>query len=115
MAVLDLLSRLIDKMPYQRKLLYSIWAAFGLTFAASIITVFIGCQPFQRYWQIYPDPGKWYDVLKTSPCSRNLHYSCSVIGNMWLFTYEISNIVTDVMLLFLSFFLVSSVRVPFMQ
>lgn len=97
MAVLDLLSRLIDKMPYQRKLLYSIWAAFGLTFAASIITVFISCQPFQRYWQIYPDPGK------------------CVIGNMWLFTYEISNIVTDVMLLFLSFFLVSSARVPLMQ
>lgn len=63
MAVLDLLSRMIAKMPFERKLLYFMWAALGTTFVASIVTVFIGCHPFEQYWQIHPDPGKWYDML----------------------------------------------------
>lgn len=60
MAVLDLMARLIMKMPYERKVLYGFRGVLGLTFAASVITVFVGCTPFQRYWQIYPDPGTWY-------------------------------------------------------
>lgn len=39
----------------------------------------------------------------------------SVIGNMWLFTYEICNIVTDVMLMIVPCSLILSVRIPMMQ
>lgn len=60
MAVLDLISRLITNMPYERKLLYSYWIALFGTFVASIVSNFAGCQPIERYWQIHPDPGEWY-------------------------------------------------------
>jgi hypothetical protein len=38
--------------------------------------------------------------------------SCSVVGNVWIFTYEISNIVTDTMLMAVSFTLILSVKIP---
>lgn len=97
MAVLDLLARLVVRMPYERKLMYFMWAVLGATFIASIVTVFIGCQPFELHWQIYPDPG-----------------SC-VVGNLWLFTYEICNIVTDILLMLIPFYLILSIRIPLMQ
>lgn len=97
MAVLDLLARLIMKMPYERRVLYLFWAALLVTFVASIITTFVGCRPFKRHWQIHPDPG-----------------TC-VIGNMWLFTYEISNIITDILLMAVPFSLILSVKIPAMQ
>jgi|TARA_R110002003_G_scaffold28_12_gene1601 hypothetical protein len=61
MAVLDLLARLIMKLPFERKMLYGFWAVLLLTFIPSVVTVFAGCQPFALYWQISPDPGEWYD------------------------------------------------------
>lgn len=60
MAVLDLLARLIMKLPYERKLLYAFWAILFLTYVASIATVFLGCRPISLHWQINPDPGDWY-------------------------------------------------------
>jgi hypothetical protein len=36
----------------------------------------------------------------------------SVVGNVWIFTYEISNIVTDTMLMAVSFSLILSVKIP---
>ncbi|KAF2847480.1 hypothetical protein T440DRAFT_491921 [Plenodomus tracheiphilus IPT5] len=97
MAVLDLLGRLILKMPYERKLLYVFWIILATTFLASMATVFVGCSPFRRHWQIYPDPG-----------------SC-VVGNIWLFTYEICNIITDVLLMVVPCSLILSVKLPMMQ
>ena len=60
MAVFDLLARLIAKMPYERILVYGFRTALFSTFVTSIVTIFIGCRPFERHWQIYPDPGDWY-------------------------------------------------------
>ncbi|KAF2827316.1 hypothetical protein CC86DRAFT_393481 [Ophiobolus disseminans] len=97
MAVLDLLSRLIMKLPFERKVLYAFWAALLLTFIASIVTVFTTCTPFQRFWQIHPNPG-----------------DCT-IGSMWIYTYEIGNIVTDVLLMAVPFSLILSVKIAIMQ
>ncbi|KAF1928247.1 uncharacterized protein M421DRAFT_157070 [Didymella exigua CBS 183.55] len=97
MAVFDLLARIISKMPYERTIVYGFWTVLLSTLVASVITVFVGCRPFERHWQIYPDPG-----------------DC-VVGNIWLFTYEVSNIVTDLMLMALSFTLICSVTVPITQ
>lgn len=95
MAVLDLLAKLIMKMPYERKVLYVFWTVIGATFIASLVSVFIGCKPFPLHWQIYPNPG-----------------SC-VVGDPWLFTYEISNTVTDLLLMALPFSLIMSVTIEF--
>ncbi|KAH7068445.1 hypothetical protein FB567DRAFT_457363 [Paraphoma chrysanthemicola] len=97
MAVLDLISRLIINMPYERKLLYSLWVVLFATFATSIITTFTGCQPIARYWQIYPDPGE------------------CVVGNLWLLTYEVCNMSTDALLMAVAFYLVLSVNMPRIQ
>lgn len=64
MAVLDLLIRLIKKMPFEHKVVYSFWAVLLSTFIASLVSVFVSCRPFKKYWQIHPDPGEWYvDIL----------------------------------------------------
>ncbi|KAI8931531.1 hypothetical protein NX059_011188 [Plenodomus lindquistii] len=97
MAVLDLLGRLIMKMPYERRVLHIFWAVLAATFVASIVTVFVGCKPFRKHWQIFPDPGE------------------CVVGDLWLFTYEICNIVTDVLLMGVPCSLILSVKIPLMQ
>lgn len=97
MAVLDLLSRLIMKMPFERKLLYVIWGTLLLTFVASITTVFTSCTPIRRSWQINPNPG-----------------NCT-IGTIWIFTYEICNIITDVLLMAVPFSLIMSAKIEIMK
>lgn len=112
-AVFDLLARLISKMPYERIVVYSFWGVLLFTFVASVITVFVGCRPFELYWQVYPDPGDWYGGA--FPYLRSSADSDSVVGNLWLITYEASNIVTDLMLMALSFMLICSVTIPITQ
>ncbi|KAJ4411547.1 hypothetical protein N0V91_001332 [Didymella pomorum] len=97
LAVLDLMARIISKMPYERSIVYGFWTVLFATFVASVTTVYIGCRPFARHWQIHPDPG-----------------DC-VVGNIWLITYEVSNILTDLMLMALPFTLICSVHVPITQ
>ncbi|KAL5113221.1 hypothetical protein ACEQ8H_008903 [Pleosporales sp. CAS-2024a] len=97
MAVLDLLASLIMQLPFERRLLYTSWTILAVTFVASIVTVFVSCNPVNLHWRIYPDPG-----------------DC-VIGALWIYTYEASNIVTDAMLMALSFSIVFSVRITLMQ
>ncbi|KAK0650744.1 hypothetical protein DIS24_g6525, partial [Lasiodiplodia hormozganensis] len=33
------------------------WFLIGVTYLVVLLTILLGCQPFQRNWQIYPDPG----------------------------------------------------------
>ncbi|OSS46882.1 hypothetical protein B5807_08996 [Epicoccum nigrum] len=96
-AVFDLLARLISNMPYERFIKYGFWSVLLATFLASLTTVYLGCRPFKRHWQISPDPG-----------------DC-VVGNIWLITYEASNIITDLMLMALSFTLICSITIPITQ
>ncbi|KAK2011818.1 hypothetical protein LZ32DRAFT_606075 [Colletotrichum eremochloae] len=47
-----------------------IWVGFGLvlaTFLASIGVVFLGCIPFDKYWQISPDPGNYCQAAVSLP------------------------------------------------
>lgn len=30
----------------------------GVTFGIVIIVIFVSCTPIQKWWQIYPDPGR---------------------------------------------------------
>lgn len=99
-------------MPYERVVVWSFRAVLLATFVASVTTVFVGCRPFSRYWQISPDPGDWYDNSNNTTTKSNTY---SVVGNLWLITYETSNIVTDLMLMALSFVLIFSVTVSLKQ
>ncbi len=57
-----------------------IWIGFGLvglTFLASIVTIYGSCQPLSKYWQINPDPG-----------SKSLDLPCLLLQpllTVWLF------------------------------
>jgi hypothetical protein len=53
-------------------------------------------------------------IVRGRFCSRILTAG-SVVGNVWLFTYEVSNIATDLMLMALPFTLICSVTVPITQ
>ncbi|KAK6524739.1 hypothetical protein TWF281_011639 [Arthrobotrys megalospora] len=64
------------------------------TWIAATVAVLVECNPFHRWWQLYPDPG---------PC---------VQANKWLITYEVGNMVTDAMLLALPFPLLFMAKVP---
>ncbi|KAF4345063.1 integral membrane protein PTH11 [Fusarium beomiforme] len=47
-----------------------IYVGFGLvigTFIATMITIFAGCQPFHKYWQINPDPGNSCQAAISKP------------------------------------------------
>lgn len=67
MAVLDLLARLIMKLPFERKLLCTFYAMLIGSFIPSIVMIFADCHPIELAWQIYPNPGGWYGAspLKT--------------------------------------------------
>lgn len=43
-----------------KKQIYFGFALLGSTFIALMGTMFLGCRPFHKYWQIYPDPGSEY-------------------------------------------------------
>ena len=85
MVVLDLCRRMIRKIPREFTILYTFWTVLACTYAAATIAIFVECRPFERYWQLSPDPGE------------------CVKGNAWLLTYEVGNIITDAMLLALPF------------
>ncbi|KAL2864979.1 uncharacterized protein BJX67DRAFT_383200 [Aspergillus lucknowensis] len=58
LSILSFYIRLTDKLSSRYRM--PIYIGFGLvigTFLASILTVFIACRPFHKYWQINPDPG----------------------------------------------------------
>ncbi|CAO2657800.1 Nn.00g070600.m01.CDS01 [Neocucurbitaria sp. VM-36] len=85
MVVLDLCRRMIHKIPREFTILYTFWVVLACTYVAATIAIFVECRPFNRYWQLSPNPGE------------------CVKGNVWLLTYEIGNITTDSMLLALPF------------
>ncbi|KAI0392821.1 hypothetical protein F5Y17DRAFT_477232 [Xylariaceae sp. FL0594] len=41
---------------YLRRI-YIGFGLLGVTYLAATLNLFLGCRPFRRYWQIYPDPG----------------------------------------------------------
>ncbi|KAJ6263678.1 hypothetical protein Dda_2247 [Drechslerella dactyloides] len=92
--VFDFLWRIIRKLPYERPITITYLASLVSTWLAALIVIFVECRPFNKNWQISPDPGQ------------------CVQGNAWLITYEIGNLITDLMLLALPFPLLFMARVP---
>ena len=66
-----------------------------ITFIAIIIADLAECVPIQRYWQVRPDPG---------PQCRQ--------GYAWLFTMGVSNVITDLLLIFFPIPIILRSRMP---
>ncbi|PMD63159.1 uncharacterized protein K444DRAFT_610027 [Hyaloscypha bicolor E] len=63
-----------------------IWIGFGLvglTFVASVITIYGSCQPFSNYWQINPDPGNSCQGAVASPIVW-VTFASSVVTDLYL-------------------------------
>jgi hypothetical protein len=47
--------------------IYIALASIIITFVAVIFTIYLSCRPFQRYWQISPDPGNSCQAAVSKP------------------------------------------------
>ncbi|EPS38737.1 hypothetical protein H072_7535 [Dactylellina haptotyla CBS 200.50] len=94
LTVLDFLRRIIRRMAWEKPIIWGFSVTLFITYAAASVAVFVECRPFELWWQIDPDPGK------------------CVQGNLWLITYEIGNMITDLMLIAVPFPLVFKAKIP---
>ncbi|RYC79811.1 hypothetical protein BFJ63_vAg17308 [Fusarium oxysporum f. sp. narcissi] len=60
------------------------YALLGVTYVAVALSILLGCQPMERYWQIYPDPGNL--------CQPT-------ISRLYVLVVVIPNVITDLYLL----------------
>ncbi|KAI6713624.1 hypothetical protein JHW43_003867 [Diplocarpon mali] len=67
-AMLVFYLRLMDRISrFWRVRIFIGFGIVGVTFAASIITLYTACHPLHKYWQIKPDPGSRCQVALTRP------------------------------------------------
>lgn len=60
------------------------FAAIGVTYVATILSIMLGCLPFHKNWQIYPDPG---------------NHCQPAISHINLYVTVVLNVVTDLYLM----------------
>ncbi|KAI1365577.1 hypothetical protein F5Y08DRAFT_338516 [Xylaria arbuscula] len=95
MSTLDTLSAFLPQTIQGKELcIRFMFVILTATFLASFLTIFAECKPFQLNWTLFPDVAK---------CSFDVK---------WIVSYEICNIITDTMLLFLPFLLVLGSPAP---
>ncbi|KAI1350802.1 hypothetical protein F5Y01DRAFT_315461 [Xylaria sp. FL0043] len=87
MSVLDILSGLLRQFKCRPLVLWFMSSVLAVTFFASILSIFLECQELELNWVLFPNAHK---------CSFN---------SVWIITYEINNIMADIMLFFLPVFL----------
>lgn len=76
-----------------------------MTYIATALNILLSCQPFEKYWQINPDPGSKCEpqssisIPPISSCPTDL---CTPSNSrVWVLVTVILNILTDVYLLFI--------------
>lgn len=63
-------------------------ALLFLTWAATVVSVFATCRPFQMMWQIFPDPGV-ICLPAISPILISVFLSCNVFTDIYLISLPI--------------------------
>lgn len=59
LAVLDLLRTMLRRLRHERPILTYIYTIMLLSFAFSILAVFLECRPLGLYWSLHPDAHSW--------------------------------------------------------
>ncbi|KAI1821583.1 hypothetical protein F4861DRAFT_453759 [Xylaria intraflava] len=72
---------------YLRRI-YIGFAILASTYLAATLNLFLGCRPFYRYWQIYPDPG---DTCQPAVSTRIVwvYASLNIISDLYLLSIPI--------------------------
>ncbi|KAK3294441.1 uncharacterized protein B0H64DRAFT_463329 [Chaetomium fimeti] len=82
-AMCSLYLRLTDGLGFETRI-YAGFILIGTTWLAVVLSILLGCHPFEKNWQIYPDPGN----------------SCQpAISRIDIFVTVVLNVVTDLYLL----------------
>lgn len=75
-----------------------------MTWLAVILSILLGCLPFEKNWQVYPDPGSTYRPKadarpseQRSDCPTD--YCQPAVSNIDIFVTVVLNVVTDAYLL----------------
>ncbi|KAG8625860.1 hypothetical protein KVT40_006261 [Elsinoe batatas] len=56
-VLLLLYKRLVSHVKWSGKVIWATWGFILISYVAVIITIFLECTPFDRYWQVSPPPG----------------------------------------------------------
>ncbi|KAI1314196.1 hypothetical protein F5Y03DRAFT_5171 [Xylaria venustula] len=83
LSILDLFNTFLQRLRRKTVVLWFITAVLALSFFASILSIFLECEKLELNWALLPNASK-----------------CSY-GTVWIITYELSNIIADIMLFFL--------------
>lgn len=59
-----------------------------VTFAGTVAAVLLGCQPFEKYWQISPDPGMLC-LPAISPVLIAVFLSLNILTDLYLLSIPI--------------------------
>ncbi|KAI1329712.1 hypothetical protein F5Y16DRAFT_397054 [Xylariaceae sp. FL0255] len=94
MAVLCFLRVLLRKLIHERRLLWGTYSIMGATFLGAFISVFTECTPLSLLWEAVP----------AGVACQN--------SKVWITTYEVGNLITDIILFILPFPLIFRARVP---
>ncbi|PGH06142.1 hypothetical protein GX51_02530 [Blastomyces parvus] len=84
MAMLVFYTRLLGGL--SRRYSIRIWFGFGLvatTFLASVISIYAGCRPLSKYWQINPNPGNGCQAGVSRPVVFST-FTASVLTDVYL-------------------------------
>lgn len=60
MAVLDMLSTVLRKLPCERQLHWFMFTVLASTFFASLLSVFVECQDLRLNWKLFPKADQWW-------------------------------------------------------
>ncbi|EOO02314.1 hypothetical protein UCRPA7_2195 [Phaeoacremonium minimum UCRPA7] len=82
--------------------IYAGIALVAATFVASVLTIYTACRPFERYWQINPNPGgKSSDVILQNPTNASLFPDLcqGAVSKAIVWVTFASSVVTDIYLI----------------
>lgn len=63
-------------------------ALLFVTWAATVVSVFVTCRPFKMMWQIFPDPGL-ICLPAISPVLISVFLSCNIFTDIYLISLPI--------------------------
>ncbi|KAK5632777.1 hypothetical protein RRF57_008491 [Xylaria bambusicola] len=114
MSVLDMLNTLLQAVRCKQSGIRLMYVILAMTFSASILSIFLECQPFELNWTLFPDVAKcsfdarWlvtYGVFISLVVVVFVSRGAKTNFALTMLT-EICNVVTDTMLLFLPILLI---------
>ncbi|KAF4547886.1 Hypothetical protein D9617_34g040660 [Elsinoe fawcettii] len=81
-VLLLLYGRLVSHVKWSGKAIWATWIFILVSYLAVVVTIFLECTPFSRYWQVNPSPGQCVKGYKQTliQCLSNIVIDILLIG-----------------------------------